>query len=119
MHLFASAGREGQKADQAQGIKGGLTIVDQGAESARNRAVVKGENKLNNIPEETANRVRYEDLSKEEVDNNKVLPNRNQDGGQKQYQGMGDNQVRTCLCFSILCIPINNFSVMLGWVCLG
>ena len=111
MHSFASAGREGQKADQAQGIKGGLTIVDQGAERARNGAVVKGENQFN--------RVRYEDLSKEEVDTNRVLPNHNSDGGQKSYQGMGDNQVRTCMFVSILCIPVNNFSVMLRWVILG
>ena len=119
MHSFAPAGREGQKADQAQGIKGGLTIVDQGAERAKNRAGVKGENNLNNVPEETVNRARYEDLSKEEVDTNRVLPNRNPDGGQKLYQGMADNHVSTCLFVLIFNIPVNNFSDISRQVFLG
>ena len=80
---------------------------------------MKEESNLNNVPGETGNRVRYEILSKEEVETNRVLPNRNPDGGQKGYQGMGDNQVRTCSFFSIPCIPVNIFSVMLGRVCLG
>lgn len=57
-------------------IKGGLTIVDQGAERSQNRVAM--ENRVKVYPEDNSVKVGGGDISKQELESNRVIPMNNQ-----------------------------------------
>ena len=63
--------------DEKPEIKGGLTIVDQGAERSQNRAA-PGDGVKIVYPEDSKVKVGEGDVSKEEVESNRVIPKHNQ-----------------------------------------
>ena len=81
--------------DKPDAIKGGLTIVDQGAERDQNRVAPGNEVKVNH--DDDNNRVKArdgQDVHHQELESNKVVPKNNQPITSKPFQNRPEKQVR-------------------------
>ena len=90
--IFNTANPQAHKVDHADNIKGGLTIVDQGAERAKNRVAPRDEVKVI-TPEEVQVKVR-DDVSREELESNRVIPKSSQHTTSKPDQRLPAKPVR-------------------------